>query len=290
MSMVLLAATLMLPSPASAAALPGEIVYADTFGGSGIYTRNGDGSGLVHVVDEFGAWGPRWSPDGTGFAFHPYRKGGSRRIEWVDADGTNRRLLVGPNELPGGWTVFNLTWSPDGRSLVACLLNGTTGTAKLFSMLRNGSSVTPIAPRTCYPDWSWSQDRIVAIHGGSTLVTMDPDGSNPTQIADAIESPRWSPDGARIVFVRTGVDGNGDIAVVDADGSGEIRLTKSRRYDWSPEWSPAGDTIVWAREDRSNMYRFADLWTMGDDGSNPVALAVTAKVDGDGPDWLALGT
>lgn len=281
-----LVVAMMLAPAATAGTATGTIVFSDTFGGSGIYTRAADGSGPVHLVDEFGAWGARWAPDGSGVAFHTFARSGSRRIEWIDADGSDRRLLVGPNELPDGWRVFSHTWSPDGRRLVACLENRRRRAVKLFSIARNGSEVLPISPSTCYPDWSWSQDRVAAIRQGM-LVTMDPDGSNVTVLTRALRSPRWSPDGSRIAYERLGTEALSDIFVIDADGTDRTALTSSARNDWSPEWSPAGDEIVWAREDRSNPYWFSDLWVMADDGSDPHVLAVTPDVDEDVPDWLA---
>jgi TolB protein len=50
--------------------------------------------------------------------------------------------------------------------------------------------------------------------------------------------PAWSPDGSRIAFL-TGRDGNGEIYVMNADGSGPTNLTNNPAEDYDPVWSPA---------------------------------------------------
>ena len=50
-------------------------------------------------------------------------------------------------------------------------------------------------------------------------------------------SPSWSPDGGRIAFDSLR-DGNGEIYVMNADGSGQTRLTDNPASDGSPSWSP----------------------------------------------------
>jgi Tol biopolymer transport system component len=70
-------------------------------------------------------------------------------------------------------------------------------------------------------------------------------------------SPRWSPDGKRLAFVsfadRNGAScpasncaPNGEIYVVNADGSGLRRLTRSRADEQHPTWSPDGRKIAFA--------------------------------------------
>ena len=45
------------------------------------------------------------------------------------------------------------------------------------------------------------------------------------------------PDGSRIAF-DSDRDGNGDIYVMKADGSGQINLTNNPALDAHPAWSP----------------------------------------------------
>ena len=57
--------------------------------------------------------------------------------------------------------------------------------------------------------------------------------------------PDWSPDGARVAFVAS-QDGNCEVYVQEADGSGLTNLTRSDADDVHPSWSPDGDQIVYS--------------------------------------------
>ena len=62
-------------------------------------------------------------------------------------------------------------------------------------------------------------------------------------------APAWSPDGARLAYVSYR-DGNGELYVMTADGSGATRLTRHHGEDLSPAWSPDGARIVFSRDRR----------------------------------------
>jgi Tol biopolymer transport system component len=47
----------------------------------------------------------------------------------------------------------------------------------------------------------------------------------------------WSPDGSKVVFTSTR-DGNSEIYVMNADGTGQTRLTNSAASDYAPSWGP----------------------------------------------------
>ena len=53
----------------------------------------------------------------------------------------------------------------------------------------------------------------------------------------------WSPDGSRVAFVSDR-DGNEEIYVMNADGTGQERLTSSAGVDVWPAWSPDGERIA----------------------------------------------
>jgi Tol biopolymer transport system component len=95
----------------------------------------------------------------------------------------------------------------------------------------------------------------------------------------------YSPDGSKIVFCsirdayptnklseaekkRFGTDPSyfGEIYIMNADGSGQTRLTRSPGYDGGPFFSPDGKRIVWRRFDESGT--IADVFTMNLDGTD----------------------
>jgi TolB protein len=49
---------------------------------------------------------------------------------------------------------------------------------------------------------------------------------------------RWSPDGTSIVFANKGADGNDDIYVMRADGTGITPVTRTPDWESAPAWGP----------------------------------------------------
>ena len=74
--------------------------------------------------------------------------------------------------------------------------------------------------------------------------------------------PMYSPDGMRLVFISTH-DGDPEIFVMNADGSGLKKLTDNTAVDAAPSWSPDGGKIVFT-SDRSGSF---ELYRMNADGS-----------------------
>ncbi len=62
---------------------------------------------------------------------------------------------------------------------------------------------------------------------------------SPTDDSD----PSWSPDGKKIAF-NSYRDGNGEVYIMNVDGSGQINLTDNPADDKNPSWSPDGRKIT----------------------------------------------
>jgi TolB protein len=64
------------------------------------------------------------------------------------------------------------------------------------------------------------------------------DATNLTNSPEDEFDPAFSPDGKKIAF-QSDRDGNEDIFIMNADGTGQINLTKlSPKNDTQPDWQP----------------------------------------------------
>ena len=91
-----------------------------------------------------------------------------------------------------------------------------------------------------------------------------------------VQAPAWSPDGRRIAYLSRR-DDTKDLHVVNADGSGERRLTRDATNTATPAWSPDARTLAFesARDGTTGVY------AVNADGSGQRRLAR----DGRAPAW-----
>ena len=89
---------------------------------------------------------------------------------------------------------------------------------------------------------------------------------------------------SRIAFASDR-DGNFEIYVMNADGSGQTRLTDNPAYDGSPAWSPDGSRITFVADRDRNW----DIYVMDTDGSEQTRLTDNLTVDID-PAWSPDGS
>ena len=99
-------------------------------------------------------------------------------------------------------------------------------------------------------------------------------------------SPSWSPDGTRLVYdALYSSTGSSDLYVVNADGTGRKRITRSRHHDRIPVWSPVEDLIVFFRV---NAYGHgSDCWSVRSDGSGLTRLTGKDGLPGGGRSEVA---
>ena len=124
------------------------------------------------------------------------------------------------------------------------------------------------------------------------IYVMDADGGNQQRLTNHPNddrSPSWSPNGKRIAFVsnRDGHVIGGiptfEIYVMDADGKNQQRLTENRQNDLSPSWSPDGERIAFASDEKGNFENF-EIYVMDADGGNQQRLTNNPAYDWN-PSW-----
>ncbi len=123
--------------------------------------------------------------------------------------------------------------------------------------------------------------------------------SSPTSRQSATPLPAPTVTGT-IAFERVVtplIGGNGDIYVVNTDGTGLKQLTDDPAWEESPSWSPDGSKIAWVvgegiDPDIAPAFDYQPtpaVWVMNADGSGKVQLT-TDRVHGDHPTWSPDGT
>ena len=94
----------------------------------------------------------------------------------------------------------------------------------------------------------------------------------------------WSVDGRAprrgAVAVTADRDGNRDVYVMNADGTGIVNLTNNPASDCGPSWSPAGRMITFV-SNRDGNY---EIYVMNADGTGQVNLTNNPASDLD-PTW-----
>jgi dipeptidyl aminopeptidase/acylaminoacyl peptidase len=90
----------------------------------------------------------------------------------------------------------------------------------------------------------------------------------------------YSPDGTKIAFMNN-YDGDYEICLMNADGTGTKQLTKNSSLDAYPSWSPDGEKIAFT----SNRDGDFDIWVMNADGSEQTNITSGDPWTDDAPRW-----
>ena len=239
--------------------------------GGALYVLNADGSGFTQLAPALNqgtmlpggvggqARAPSWSPDGERIAFSacvPDFRGRCNQFDLytMRADGTDVTRLT------SGAAAAGPAWSPDG-SEVAFTTDST-----IMAVTADGLSLRGLYTTSCSsfaslgrPDWSPDGHKIVLAEqcfnpfpqpaDPSEVVAVNSDGTGGrVQLTSGVNDgsqPVWSPDGHKIAFTSTRDGDDGEIYVMDADGTNQTNLTNSAPNDYSgasldelPSWQP----------------------------------------------------
>ncbi len=147
---------------------------------------------------------------------------------------------------------------------------------------------------TFSPAWDPINAGRIVYRGDTSLVNLDLNQNQTSTLAGNLGDgwPTFSPDGKKIAVAYRQID-HFEIHVMNADGSGRVRLTETspvamaeqmlkgeqpHLYDnTSPAWSPDGSQIAFA----TNRTGRWEIWVMNADGSNQRPMfssAVSAQI------------
>ena len=204
-----------------------------------IFVMNADGSGLSNITGSEGVSEFSWAPDGSMLAFTTFQEGNDYDVFVVNADGSGLRVVV---ESP--FIEHRPQWSPDGTTIAFerwPVRDSDPGSADIFTVGLEGGEAVPIVTSPGYD----------------------------TGVA-------WSSDGTRIAF-SSERDGDEEIYVANADGSGELQVTDLPGVDAThAAWSPDGDRISFVALDGEQW----DVWIVNADGTDLVKLTPSDRDDG----------
>lgn len=157
-------------------------------------------------------------------------------------------------------------WSPDGKQLV--FYSKMDGHWRILRINIDGSNLKILSQGShhdYYPSFSPKGDRIVFYSirdGNAEIYAMETDGSDVTRLTSdpgSDEDPRWSPDGSQIGYVCDRA-----ICIMNADGSGRIRLTDPNEIPVVSRisWSPDGAKVVFYSTSDKNEMSSANQWSL----------------------------
>jgi TolB protein len=220
--------------------------------------RNGtDLKALTQPATGENPFSPIWSPDGTRILFHSMAAGHKQNTYFMNADGSDLQLVSYPDD----FEVFASTtqWSPNNRYLAfagqtvgnqdqvikssVCLLALGTDDLRcladdvfsIFAWSRDSKQIAYVSPK----GYETFNLEIVNIETGETRRILRYSETTPVQVNN-MNSLMWTPDGSALVY-ELSISGSRDqteLYIINADGSGERRLTDSIGGAYAAAWWP----------------------------------------------------
>lgn len=262
--------------PATPSAAP-ELTVAfvsDRNGGRGVWVQ--EGTTRPHLVSKPGllAHSPQWSPSGDTLAYVTARDEQHFQVVVRDWASGKERVV-----LEHGSVIGNVSWSPDGETILVDRVVGAEGTTtqELIRQPVGGEGPRVVArsdiPAFGQASWRAGPDRPIVVarvaeKGESHLEFYRADDTlDAVWSATSDFSPAWSPDGKSLAFVRSEA-GAWALTVSAPDGSNASTVARSPRLIFKPSWTGDGRQLVYERYESTK----GSLWIAPSSGGRERVL------------------
>lgn len=302
-------------SSSSSLKSPGTLVFQTVSGGP-IYAIGADGSNLHYLTT---GMDPALSPDGQWVAFTRWDNpqiGALGSLWIINIDGSGERRVAenifqpkSPTWSPDGTQIIlSMTYGehltterkcsgerpPRSATDIEVKIEGKDDIIYCYTLLPNPywglRRVNVLTGQfedlnydthSMSPAWDPANSQRLVYDGQWGLVSLDLGQGVPSPLTTDTQhhSPVFSPDGSKLA-VSYRQDDHWEIHVLNADGSGNVRLTETSYLTWAqqqlsgqrpysynnaaPAWSPDGSQVAFLT-DRSGPW---EIWVMNTDGSN----------------------
>jgi dipeptidyl aminopeptidase/acylaminoacyl peptidase/uncharacterized protein YraI len=256
-----------------------------------LWVINTDGTGERVILEDVNQpKSPVWSPDGTQIAIS-MQKGGRVNDEYK----CSRSLPNDPIKEDFEDIRVVVEVDPDGDVEIKYCYTLLPHPFWGLRMVNVATGEFEDLPRDLFsyaPTWDPANDWRLVYDGELGLVNLDLNQGTTWALTDDPNdhTPTFSPDGSRIAVAYKQHD-HWDIHVMNADGSGRVRLTETplrviveqqingeEPHSWNnaaPVWSPDGTEIMFLT-DRTGQW---EVWIMNADGSNQRSLFPAGTLD-----------
>jgi len=209
-----------------------------------VFIMNADGTGAKALTGVQGDIGASFTPDGAQVVFaHQNAKTGNSEIFTVNADGTNRQLLL----KLGNTSVSAPRISPDGTKLAFQSTRRNETDVVVMDLATGRRSIVAGGPNfQTFPVWSPDSKRLAFKTGqldkGQCIGVVNGDGTGMKLFTNDVgfcSTMSWSPDGKELAFTSTTAGTTGIYrAPVDTPAS-PTRLTtpSTKALDVKLSWS-----------------------------------------------------
>lgn len=205
---------------------------------------------------------------------------GNFEVYSMDAKGENLKNLTCNKATDYAFSNFK-----DGRLL---FYSNRDGNDEIYIMESDGKrqqNITNHPSADRIPNLSPDATKILFIsdrdHKNGEIYVMDVDGKNLKRLTNNEyfeDAANWSVDGNKIIFTRELKDlkstgekavGNGEVFIMNADGSNQLQLTQRLGFDGGSQFSPDGNKIAFYGKNESGN---SEIFIMNADGKDVVNL------------------